>query len=128
MTSTSADRVALVLDCLGHLDTELSGQPGLWRHRDGRYLTEDEAAMIEAECTAADIVDAMALWDAELKQVEEYYRLRAEFLALVRPYRVSSADTIRAAVARLPEAEMKRATEIWQRIGPSFEAWRRDQS
>jgi hypothetical protein len=127
MTSTSADRVALVLDCLGHEDTELGGQPRLWRRRGGQYLTEEEAAMIE-ECTVGDIADAMDLWHEELTHMEEQNRLRAEFLAIVRPYSASPAEPIQATVARLSEAEMKRAAEIWQRIAPSFEAWRRDRS
>ena len=125
MTSTSADRVALILDCLGHDDTELSGQPRLWRHRDGRYLTEDEAAMIE-ESTLGDIRHAMDLWDEELKHLDEQNQLRTEFLALTR--HAGRNESVIDAIARLPEAEAKRAAELWERIRPEFEAWRRDQS
>jgi hypothetical protein len=127
MTSTSADRVALILDCLGHEDTELDGQPRLWRHSDGRYLTEDEAAIIE-ESTLGDIRRAADLWHEEMDELDKQDRLRTEFLAILEPYRDTDATTIAAAVARLPEAEMRRAREIWYRIGPSFEAWRLDQS
>jgi hypothetical protein len=127
MTSTSADRVALILDCLGHEDTELGGQARLWRHSDGRYLTEDEAAIIK-ECTLGEIRRAMDLWHEHLAQLEEHNRLHAEFLAIVDPYRTRSGEQAAAVIARLPEAELKRAAEIWQRIGPSFEAWQRDQS
>jgi hypothetical protein len=124
MTSTSAERVALILDCLGHEDTELSGQPRLWRHSDGRYLTEEEAAIIE-ESTLGEIRDAMDLWQEQLKQEEERCQLQAEFLALIGPH--GPSETIGAALARLPEAEAKRAAEIWQHLSPHFQAWRRDQ-
>jgi hypothetical protein len=127
MTTTSADRVALILDCLGHEDTELTGQPRLWQHRDGRYLTEDEATMIE-ECTLGEIRRAMDLWQEELNQLEEHNQLRAEFLAIVDPYRINPGEPSAAVIARLPEADLKRAAEIWQRIGPSFEAWQQDRS
>jgi hypothetical protein len=128
MTSTSADRVALILDCLGHEDTELTGQPRLWRHRDGRYVTEDEAAMIEKESTLGEIRHAMELWEEDVRQQRERALLSAEFQAIMRPYSTGPGDTIAAVAARLPEAERKRAAEIWQRISPSFEAWKLDQS
>lgn len=127
MTSSSADRVTLILDCLGHLDTELSGQPRLWRHRDGRYVTEDEAAMIE-ESTIGEIRSAMDLWLEEVKQLQERSQLAAEFHEITAPFAPSPGETVRDVIARIrPVSKMKRAIEIWQRIGPSYEAWRRDQ-
>ena len=40
----------------------------------------------------------------------------------------AAGGPVLAVIDRLPEAKMKRAAEIWQRIGPSFEARQRDQS
>jgi hypothetical protein len=125
--TTTTDRIALLLDVLGHEDTELTGQPRLWRHRDGRYLTDDEVAMV-AECTVGDIRRAMDLWHEEIEHMQEQDQLRAEFLAILGRFSVSSAEPIQEIVRRLPQAEKKRAEEIWPRIGPSFEAWRLEQS
>lgn len=127
MTSTTADRVTLILDCLGHDETDLTGQSRLWRHRDGRYVTEDEAAMIE-ESTVGEIRDAMDLWQEEVRQLTERCQLFNEFGAIIRRYSAGSGDLLRDIMARLRGADRKRAIEIWQQIGPSFEAWYRDQS
>jgi hypothetical protein len=127
MTSTPADRVALILDCLGHEDTDLLGQARLWRHRDGRYVTEDEAATI-GKSTIGEIRRALDLWGEEVEQLCERSQLAAEFRAITSPYAASPGETVHDVIARLPEAKMKRAAEIWQRIGPPVEAWRRDQS
>jgi hypothetical protein len=124
MTTTSADRVTLILDCLGHLDTDLCGQPRLWRHRDGRYVTEDEAVMI-GQSTIGEIKRAMDLWDQELEHMAEQTRLREEFMSLTK--HGDPGEAVRQVVSRLPEADRKRAEELWQRIGPAFEAWRQDQ-
>ena len=130
MTSTTTDRVALILDCLGHEDTELGGQARLWRHRDGRYLTEEEAAIIEKECTLGEIKRAYDLWHEEVKQLQERALLAEEFNAILRPYEGSSRyEEVGDVIARIqPESKKTRAIEIWQRIWPTFEAWRRDQS
>jgi hypothetical protein len=127
MTSTSAERVALILDCLGHEDTELTGQPRLWRHRDGRYVTEDEAAMVE-KSTLGEIRRAMDLWGEEVDQLRERADLIVEFRAIIDPYRAHGDVLLSDLVARLPETKRERAIEIWQRLAPSFDAWQLDQS
>lgn len=122
MTSTSADRVTLILDCLGHEDTELLGQFRLWRHRDGRYVTEEETELLE-EATVREI---LAVWRAEVEQLRELIRLQVEFLAIIDPYSTGGDDLILDIVARLPEAKKKRVAEIHERTGAPFEAWLRD--
>ncbi len=124
--TTTTDRVALILDVLGHDDTDLTGQPRLWRHRDGRYLTEDEAAMAD-ERTIGDIRRAMDLWHEEIAHMQEQDELRAEFLAIIKRFG-APGEPILDIVSRLPRDEMKRAAEIWPRIGPAFVAWRSEQS
>jgi hypothetical protein len=123
MTSTSADRVALILDCLGHEDTELGGQARLWRHR---YVTEDEAAIIN-ESTLGDIRRAMDLWDEELKLQDERNRLLTEFVGLISLYAAKS-ELIQDAIGRMPEYAANRAEEILEQVGPAMEAWLQDQS
>jgi hypothetical protein len=127
MTSTSADRVTLILDCLGHEDTDLTGQPRLWRHRDGRYVTEDEAETIK-KTTLREIRYAMDLWHEEVVALGDRAELSAEFDGLMRPYDADDpTEFVGNVISRMPEADAKRAAEIWERIGPHYEMWRRDQ-
>ena len=60
--------------------------------------------------------------------IPKHNELRAEFLAIIRPYRVGDVEDLADVAAQLPHAEQKRAAEIWQRIEPAFELRRRDQS
>jgi hypothetical protein len=115
------------MDCLGHKETELSGQPSLWRHRDGRHVSEDEAAVI-AEATGSDMLQALNLRRAELEDMREQAELRDEFDALIgRAANPEPGEKIRSIIDRLAPADAERAREIWQRLGPRIAAWLADQ-
>ena len=77
-----------------------------------------------------EIKRAYDLWHEEVKQLQERALLAEEFNAILRPYEGSSRyEEVGDVIARIqPESKKTRAIEIWQRIWPTFEAWRRDQS
>lgn len=120
--STTTDRIALIYDCIGHQDTDPSGQPRLWRHRDGRYVSEDEAEMI-AESTRSDRRQALNLYKAELDYNHEIFELDTEFRTIIDFYSRQQGETFTSIIDRLPPADAKRVWEIWHRIGPLFRAW-----
>jgi hypothetical protein len=125
LTTTTTDRVALLLDVLGHEETDLLGQVRLWRHRDGRYLTADEADMV-AECTVGEMRQALDLHREEVIHLQEQADLNHEFMVILDRF-AGSAEPIADLIRRLPSPARKRATEIWAQIGPEFEMWRGDQ-
>jgi len=123
--TTTTDRVALILDALGHEDTELTGQSRLWRHRDGRYFTEDEAEIV-GKCTVGEIRQAMDLWHEEVLQLQEHTELVSEYLDLVAG--CGPHEPLVDYASRLPEPQRSRAAQIWQQVEPELEAWLRERS
>ena len=73
--------IALLLDCLRHPETELTGDASGWKHEDGRPVAELEIAIIngaklyevraavdiglaEAEANVADFTAALGMFDS----------------------------------------------------------------
>ena len=123
---TATDRVTLILDVLGHEETELFGQPALWRHRDGRFLTDDEVDIV-ADITVGDIRHAMELWHEELLHMKEQASC-ALSSSLSSPVRGTPASRSSTSLTACRKLSSYRAAELWQRIGPEFEARWSEQS